>query len=269
MVTSTFLCPARVVFPLALLGGLLAPLARGEQEESIGALVDALATANYRTWYDTGVELYRRAGGQNRTVLPALVKGARHPDERVRAGVMVALQRYSYWPEPLEADDPLPILLAALQDKSALVRYRAAYAIGPFAHRSDKVVPALLKLLDDKAEASAELMTKSGKKGSFGRVCAYAANGLAGTGSAGRSAVPILIKRLEVGDDWQQRDVISTLGYMTSKDRALVSVVVPVLARLAEDRTTMFRTSTTNLRAEYAIGALGGIGPPAKGGSGA
>jgi HEAT repeat protein len=233
------------------------PATHAGETPTIEFLIDRLTTSSEREWNKASTALYERAGKRDPKDLAALVKAGQHPDERVRAGVMIPLQRWCRSPEPADPD-PLPVLLTGLRDKSALVRSNAAYGVGGFAYRSKEVVPALLRLLDDTTRpAPKDLQLVYPERGwSGGRVCLMASRGLSGAGPEARPALMPLIRRLDIGDDEQRGQAVQCLAYLARYNREFVPVVVPVLASLVNDRKAGLEGAAAH--------GLWLIGPPAK-----
>jgi hypothetical protein len=104
-------------------------------------------------------EIYERLRQLNSDAIPALSRGLKDPDVRIRRNVTLVLAALAgNWyerAEPrLDIRSYLPTLVEALGDSDSLVRARAAHAIGEIGGEAVTALPSLLTLLKYPDEAS-------------------------------------------------------------------------------------------------------------------
>jgi HEAT repeat protein len=131
-------------------------------------------------------ELYERLRRLGDDALPALTRGLRDPDVRIRRNVALVLTVLAgKWYKPseprLNIRPCLSALIAALKDSDTSVRARAAHAIGDIGIDAAPAIPALLILLKNAEEGS--------------RIGACIA--LRGIGPAAKQAMPALRQALD------------------------------------------------------------------------
>ena len=131
-------------------------------------------------------EIYRRIRQSGDEALPALARGLRDRDVRLRKNVALALGALAgtWWDPSVAPMNIRPILgelTAALKDEDASVRAWSAQAIGQIGPDAAPAVLALIALLANSDEGS--------------RISACIA--LRGIGPAARNALPALRKALE------------------------------------------------------------------------
>ena len=129
--------------------------------------------------------LYEEIRDMGAAAVPALRRGLRHPDVRLRRNVLTALQALSgrWWDRakaPMNIRELLPDLIAALDDADSLVRAWSAHSIGNIGGDAVSAVPRLILLLTNGDEAS-----RNG-----------ACIALRGIGPPARAALPALRKAL-------------------------------------------------------------------------
>jgi HEAT repeat protein len=130
--------------------------------------------------------IYRRLSARGESAMPALARGLKDPDVRLRRNVALFLSvAGGGWQAPsqpkLNIGSCLRALTEALADSDARVRQLAAQAIGAIGPAGATAVPALVRLLDDHDD-----------EGSRNTACI----GLAGIGPAASDALPALRKAL-------------------------------------------------------------------------
>jgi HEAT repeat protein len=141
----------------------------------------------------------------------------------------------------------IPILLDAIRDEDASVRYRAATPLGHMGP-SPEVVAALVEALKDTDPIPPEAYC----------VASAAMNGLVMLGAGARPAIPDLIKLSTKGPERARDSAIRSLGWLGRADDAIAESVIPTLVALLRDRTQSMENRG------LAAFSLGNIGPKAK-----
>jgi HEAT repeat protein len=157
---------------------------------------------------------------------PALAKELGCPQAKRRASAAAALGSYEFSQSP-RIKEVIPDLIALTRDQDTTVCCWAVCALGEIHQEAGKVVPALIRCLDDKREADIrwkaahalgqfgqrarpaipQLLLKLQDPEHFVRWCSALALGEIGPG---KDAVPALIRALD--DQWAYMGAITALG---------------------------------------------------------
>jgi HEAT repeat protein len=160
----------------------------------------------------------------DRDQLPLLLAATKDKRQQVRTGAVVKLVNF-----PREGKAVVPVLLAALHDHDAAVRFAAAGALGRFASE-ERVAPALLAALNDRA------VPKTCLFGVIGSVATQAAGALGFLGSRGRPVLPVLsrLARAEK-EEALRRLAIYSIGRIGGVDGDCAREALPILVDLLRD----------------------------------
>jgi HEAT repeat protein len=186
-------------------------------------------------------------------VIPALIEGARDPNNDVQYAAYRALVNFGAKSVPALINatmhpkkEAVPEMIRTLKAKDSDLRWAAAHALGRIGLVDEAILPALLNALKDKEEPL---------------VRSYAVQSLGRFGPKANTAIPALVdtlKSTDVHDEKRAREIrqeaLKALGKMGPDGRIAVPAMIEILAN---DR---FSSSERGLAAL----ALGNLGSAAK-----
>jgi HEAT repeat protein len=204
---------------------------RPKSIEAVRALTDAMKDSAPEVRAAVARSL-GNIGGSAHEAIPSLISALQDAHDPVREAAALALGQMGQKSKPA-----IPALMLALKDKSGLVRTWAAQALLKLGPDAKAAVPALVEALQNKRDNG---------------VRSWFAQALGGIGPAAKAAVPALVEALGEKDDSLRIWAAIALGEIGAK------AAVPALIEAAKDK------GNGNGGREYAIEALGKIGPGAK-----
>jgi HEAT repeat protein len=168
-------------------------------------------------------------GGELKNPVPILIEMLRHPDRIIR---LTSAQKLSILGSYKDISAAVEPLIDLLKDEDQELRMRAAMALGRIRAQPEKVMPALVKALNNNDNRD---------------VRRSIANAISEFGSEAISAVDPLIKMLK-NTDWEYReDAALTLGTIGPEARAAVPELIKALNNKNEKNWKVRRMAAISL----------------------
>jgi HEAT repeat protein len=228
----------RSIKPVALRLELMSGLGRIRVADAAEDMWEAVLSEDTQ-YHDPAFATIQQLGPLAERLSPRLiqfVKDRKNP--RFEPSIMDCLARMN-----LEQETVVPFLIAVVNDqqRSTSTRLRAARALGPYPDASDRIVPALVPLLDLHGPDVAFEETN---------LCQTAIETLTMMGEAAAPAVPKLIAILGGDNETMVRECAQTLGAIGSA----ATPAIPGLVSRVHDETPYDHVRETYLKALVKIG---------------